>query len=43
MQAEKLGLAELITLGVGGMLGEGIFSVIGLAINITGNIKMKTL
>ncbi|MFT7004779.1 MAG: amino acid transporter [Sulfurimonas sp.] len=32
-----LGLKELIAIGVGGMLGGGIFSVMGLAVGITGN------
>jgi len=33
----KLGLKELIAIGVGGMIGGGIFSVMGLAVGITGN------
>lgn len=33
----KLGLRELIAIGVGGMIGGGIFSVMGLAVGITGN------
>ncbi len=33
----KLGLKELIAIGVGGMVGGGIFSVMGLAVGITGN------
>ncbi|OQX56981.1 MAG: hypothetical protein B5M52_08305 [Helicobacteraceae bacterium 4484_230] len=38
MQKEsKLGLKELIAIGVGGMIGGGIFSVMGLAVGITGN------
>ncbi len=32
-----LGLKELIAIGVGGMIGGGIFSVMGLAVGITGN------
>ena len=32
-----LGLTELIAIGVGGMIGGGIFSVMGLAVSITGN------
>lgn len=34
---EKLGLTELIAIGVGGMIGGGIFSVLGLAVNISGH------
>ncbi len=38
MQKEsKLGLKELVAIGVGGMIGGGIFSVMGLAVAITGN------
>ncbi len=33
---EKLGLKELIAMGVGGMIGGGIFSVLGLAVAISG-------
>ena len=33
----ELGLKELIAIGVGGMIGGGIFSVMGLAVGITGN------
>ncbi|WP_456427302.1 APC family permease [Rhodocaloribacter sp.] len=32
-----LGLKELIAMGVGGMIGGGIFSVLGLAVSITGH------
>lgn len=32
-----LGLKELVAIGVGGMIGGGIFSVMGLAVGITGN------
>jgi len=35
--ATKLGLRELIAMGVGGMIGGGIFSVMGLAAGITGH------
>ena len=35
--AVKLGLKELIAIGVGGMVGGGIFSVMGLAVEVTGN------
>ncbi len=33
----KLGLPELIAMGVGGMIGGGIFSVLGLAVGIAGH------
>jgi len=33
----KLGLRELIAMGVGGMIGGGIFSVLGLAVGISGH------
>jgi len=33
----KLGLTELIAMGVGGMIGGGIFSVLGLAVGIAGH------
>ena len=33
---EKLGLPELIAIGVGGMIGGGIFSVLGIAVAIAG-------
>jgi amino acid transporter len=36
-QKLQLGLKELIAIGVGGMIGGGIFSVMGLAVEITGN------
>lgn len=35
--ADKLGLTELIAIGVGGMIGGGIFSVLGLAVSISGH------
>jgi amino acid transporter len=34
---EQLGLRELIAMGVGGMIGGGIFSVMGLAAGVTGH------
>jgi len=34
---EQLGLRELIAMGVGGMIGGGIFSVMGLAAGISGH------
>lgn len=33
----SLGLAELIAIGVGGMIGGGIFSVLGMAVDIAGH------
>jgi len=36
-QEEKLGLKELVAMGVGGMVGGGIFSVLGLSIGIAGH------
>ncbi len=33
---KDLGLLELVAMGVGGMIGGGIFSVLGLAVDITG-------
>lgn len=35
-EPEKLGLAELIAMGVGGMIGGGIFSILGIAVGISG-------
>jgi len=34
---EKLGLKELVSMGVGGMVGGGIFSVLGLAAGMAGH------
>jgi len=34
---EKLGLRELIAIGVGGMIGGGIFSVLGIAVGLAGH------
>ncbi|MFZ0451722.1 MAG: APC family permease [Desulfatiglandaceae bacterium] len=34
---EKLGLKELIAMGVGGMVGGGIFSVLGLSVALAGH------
>lgn len=34
---EKLGLKELVAMGVGGMVGGGIFSVLGLSVNLAGH------
>jgi len=36
-EAEKLGLKELIAMGVGGMVGGGIFSVLGLSVALAGH------
>jgi amino acid transporter len=37
MQNDKLGLKELIAMGVGGMVGGGIFSVLGLSADLAGH------
>ncbi len=34
---EELGLKELLAIGVGGMIGGGIFSVLGIAVDISGH------
>ncbi len=34
--ARKLGLSELLAMGIGGMIGGGIFSVLGMAVEVTG-------
>jgi uncharacterized protein len=34
---EKLGLKELVSMGVGGMVGGGIFSVLGLSVSLSGH------
>lgn len=36
-QPKELGLFELIAIGVGGMIGGGIFSILGLAVDVSGN------
>ena len=36
-QLEKLGLKELLAMGVGGMVGGGIFSVLGLSVALSGH------
>jgi len=36
-QTRSLGLKELIAMGVGGMVGGGIFSVLGLAMSLSGH------
>ncbi len=35
--SKKLGLRELIAIGVGGMVGGGIFSVLGLSVELSGH------
>ncbi len=35
--SKALGLIELLAIGIGGMIGGGIFSVLGLAVGIAGN------
>ncbi len=37
MNKKKLGLKELIAMGVGGMVGGGIFSVLGLSVSVAGH------
>ncbi len=34
---EKLGVKELVAMGVGGMVGGGIFSVLGLSVSLSGH------
>ena len=36
-KSEKLGLKELLAMGVGGMVGGGIFSVLGLSVALSGH------
>jgi len=36
-KVEKLGLKELVAMGVGGMVGGGIFSVLGLSVALAGH------
>ena len=36
-ETPSLGLPELIAIGVGGMIGGGIFSVLGMAVSIAGH------
>lgn len=36
-EQEKLGLKELVAMGVGGMVGGGIFSVLGLSVSLAGH------
>ena len=33
----KLGLKELVSMGIGGMVGGGIFSVLGLSVSVAGH------
>ena len=37
MKDTKLGLKELLAMGIGGMIGGGLFSIMGLVISICGN------
>lgn len=39
----ELGLIEAVTIGIGGMIGGGIFTVIGLVIGITGKFALLSL
>ncbi len=36
-QSEKLRLPELLAMGIGGMIGGGIFSVLGMAVGVAGH------
>lgn len=36
-RGEKLRLPELLAMGIGGMIGGGIFSVLGMAVGISGH------
>ncbi len=36
-QKDKLGLKELVAMGIGGMVGGGIFSVLGLSVSVAGH------
>lgn len=36
-RSEKLGLPELLAMVIGGMIGGGIFSVLGMAVGISGH------
>jgi amino acid transporter len=36
-KSEKLGLKELIAIGIGGMIGGGIFSLLGVAVGFSGS------
>jgi amino acid transporter len=40
---KKLGFAEMTAIGVGGMIGGGIFAVLGLAISVAGHAVALTL
>ena len=41
--AKKLNLAEVVAIGIGGMIGGGIFAVLGLAISLAGHSVAFTL
>jgi len=36
-QPGQLGLRELVAMGIGGMVGGGIFSVLGLSVSLAGH------
>jgi len=36
-----LGRVELIAIALGGMVGGGIFSILGVAVNLVGNKDLK--
>lgn len=40
--AEKLGLREVVAMGVGGIIGGGIFAVLGVAANLAGHAAFLT-
>lgn len=40
--SEKLGLKEVVAMGVGGIIGGGIFAVLGVAAQISGNAAFLT-
>ncbi len=40
---EKLGLASIVAIGIGGMVGGGIFAVLGLAMSVSGHAVALTL
>ncbi len=42
-QEEKLSLAEVTAIGIGGMIGGGIFAVLGLAISVSGHAVALSL
>jgi amino acid transporter len=40
---DKLGLASIVAIGIGGMVGGGIFAVLGLAMSVSGHAVALTL